>query len=209
MFQGLLEADGLQCARGGRRLFSGLGLRAEPGTLLRIEGENGSGKTSLLRLLCGLAEPQAGEIRWCGETLRRCAERFRAELLYLGHQNGLKDDLNGAENLRFAAALRGEALAEEEIEAALRRVGAEAALARPVRALSQGQKRRVALAALALPQPRALWLLDEPFVALDAAAIATVSSLIATHVAAGGIALYTTHQDVRPDAARSMSLRLA
>jgi heme exporter protein A len=208
MFQGLLEAEGLQCVRGGRRVFSGIGLRAETGALLRIEGDNGAGKTSLLRMLCGLTEPHAGEIRWCGAPLAACRETHRAELLYIGHQNALKEDLSGAENLRYAAALRGDALSEEEARGALHALGADAESKRPVRALSQGQKRRVALAALALPRPRALWLLDEPFVALDTAAMTTVSDRIATHVQAGGIAVYTTHQDVRPHAVNQTTLRL-
>jgi len=203
----MLQAERLKCLRGERVLFEALAFTLGPGALMRIEGPNGSGKTSLLRLLCGLLQPASGEIRWRGQSIAACAEDYRAALAYLGHQNALKEDLSPVENLRFASALYGPALPRETAHVALHMFGVETE--RPVRALSQGQKRRVALAALSLRGNALLWLLDEPFVALDGAALETVKRMIEAHLERGGMVAYTTHQDVPLRAAEQFSVRLA
>ena len=191
----MLEIAGLECRRGDRRLFSGLNLTLEPGTLLHVRGRNGSGKTTLLRTLCGLFTPETGEIRWRGESIRALAEDYRRELLYFGHLNGIKSDLTGIENLSIAARLVGDPVGIDDVWQALERIGLRGFEDLPTRMLSQGQKKRVALARLILSRAR-LWVLDEPFTALDVEAVALLQGLIAEHVADGGLAVLTTHQDV-------------
>jgi len=191
----MLEVIGLECRRGDRRLFSGLDLALEPGTLLHVRGRNGSGKTTLLRTLCGLFTPEAGEVRWRGESIRALAEDYRRELLYFGHLNGIKSDLTGIENLSIAARLDGDPVGIDDVWQALARIGLRGFEDLPTRMLSQGQKKRVALARLILSRAR-LWVLDEPFTALDVEAVALLQGLIAEHVAGGGLAVLTTHQDV-------------
>ena len=191
----MLEIRALECRRGDRRLFSNLNLTLEPGTLLHVRGRNGSGKTTLLRTLCGLFTPEAGEIRWRGESIRELAEDYRRELLYFGHLNGIKADLTGLENLAIAARLDGDPVAMADIWQALARIGLRGFEDLPTRMLSQGQKKRVALARLMLSRAT-LWVLDEPFTALDVEAVALLQGLIAAHVADGGLAILTTHQAV-------------
>lgn len=191
----MLEIAGLECRRGDRRLFSDLNLTLEPGTLLHVRGRNGSGKTTLLRTLCGLFTPETGEIRWRGESIRALAEDYRRELLYFGHLNGIKSDLTGIENLSIAARLDGDPVGIDDVWQALERIGLRGFEDLPTRMLSQGQKKRVALARLILSRAR-LWVLDEPFTALDVEAVALLQGLIAEHVADGGLAVLTTHQDV-------------
>lgn len=191
----MLEVIGLECRRGDRRLFSGLDLTLEPGTLLHVRGRNGSGKTTLLRTLCGLFTPDAGEVRWRGESIRALAEDYRRELLYFGHLNGIKSDLTGIENLSIAARLDGDPVGIDDVWQALERIGLRGFEDLPTRMLSQGQKKRVALARLILSRAR-LWVLDEPFTALDVEAVALLQGLIAEHVAGGGLAVLTTHQEV-------------
>lgn len=189
----MLSTHGLSCVRGERQLFAGLDFTLESGQWLHVRGENGSGKTSLLRLLSGLSVPAAGEIRWCGELVRQMGALYREKMLFLGHQGALKEDLSGLENLTFAAALDGAALSDAQALAALRRFGLGARAELPVRVLSAGQKRRVLLARLLTRNAR-LWVLDEPFTALDVKAVDMLSDLIGDHLAAGGMAVLTSHQ---------------
>jgi heme exporter protein A len=199
----MLEVKDLACQRGDRLLFRRLNLEVREGELLRVLGANGVGKTSLLRLLCGLATPELGEIRWRGEAIRHERESFNASLLYLGHAPALNDLLTPLENLRFACAAAGDAVSEADCHAALTRIGLARQLDLPARVLSQGQRRRVGLARLFLARQRRLWILDEPFTALDVAAVSELAAVIAEHAATGGMVVFTSHQD----AAFSMPVR--
>jgi heme exporter protein A len=188
----MLEAADLTCERGGKILFQKLSLRVSKEDLLRIAGDNGSGKTSLLRILCGLALPVHGEVRWKGEPIRRLGEEYSRSLVHIGHASGLKDELTAAENLALTCTLAGIRAAEPAIRDALGRF--TIAPEKQIRHLSQGQRRRAALARLALSGDVPLWLLDEPFAALDAAASALVEELVRAHAGRGGAVVYTTHQ---------------
>lgn len=191
----MLEAINLFCTRGERTLFRGVSFKLDAGGLLHVAGENGSGKTSLLRMLCGLGAIDTGEVRWRGESIRAQREAYWRELVYLGHANALKDDLSATENLQVACALAGRAVARTAAFEALASFGLAACAHLPVRALSQGQKRRSALARLALATAAPLWILDEPFSALDAGAVSHLELLIGAHLARGGGVIFTTHQD--------------
>lgn len=194
--------------RGERRLFSGIDLAVAPGEWLHLQGENGSGKTSLLRILVGLTPPADGEIRWKGESICRQAEDFRREMVYLGHHVAVKEDLTALENLHLGAALDGDVLGERAALAALARMGLKGREELPVRVLSQGQKRRVLLARL-LVRKAPLWVLDEPFTALDTKAVELLSGLIGEHLATGGMAVLTSHQEVDIGAGVAQTLRLS
>lgn len=204
----MLEAAGLQCVRGERTLFSELNFTLRGGELLRIAGENGSGKTSLLRILCGLLAPAEGSVRWQGQDIRRLREAFWTELVYVGHANAIKEDLTATENLATACALQGQQTSAGRLRAALERLGVAAAEREPTRVLSQGQRRRVALARLALSSQAPLWILDEPFTALDTGAVAIVRELIADHVARGAAVAYTTHVELEIAAAVALRIDL-
>jgi heme exporter protein A len=189
----MLSAHGLTCVRGERPLFSGLDLAVDAGEWLHVRGENGTGKTSLLRLLAGLAQPAGGEVLWDGQPIRQADEAYRRNLMFLGHHGALKEELTALENLEFAAALDGAELSEAEAIAALHRFGLKGREELPVRVLSAGQKRRVLLARLVTRKAR-LWVLDEPFTALDTKAVAMLAALIGEHLAGGGMAVLTSHQ---------------
>ena len=188
----MLSAHGLTCVRGDRRLFSGLDLVVEAGEWLHVRGENGAGKTSLLRLLAGLAQPEEGEIRWCGESLGH-SDQYRKDLLFFGHHGALKEDLSALENLAFSAAMDGAELPLESALRSLQRFGLKGREQLPVRVLSAGQKRRVMLARITTRNAK-LWVLDEPFTALDVKAVELLANLISEHVASGGMAVLTSHQ---------------
>jgi len=191
----MLDVVDLECVRGDRRLISGLSFSLQPGELLHLHGHNGSGKTTLMRSICGLIKPVAGEIRWGGENSRGISDTFAANLLYVGHKNGIKDDLDAAENLRFLNQMDGRTISRAEAWDALDRIGLRGFEDLPTRVLSQGQKRRVTLARLLVTKTR-LWILDEPFTALDKAAVEYLQSVIRDHVAQGGMVILTTHQEV-------------
>lgn len=192
----MLEAAELECERGGRRLFHSLSFTLRAGELLRVSGANGSGKTSLLRILCGLLPPARGEVRWNGERIRELREDYSGQLIYIGHAPSIKDDLTAAENLDIACRLSGRVLDEARLQGALREFGIEEKDIF-VKRLSQGQRRRAALARLALSAGSPLWLLDEPFAALDADAARLLEDAVAAHVARGGLVVYSTHQESR------------
>lgn len=176
-------------------MFSALSFTVEPGTLLHVRGRNGSGKTTLLRALCGLLMPETGEIRWNGEDIRRLDDDYHRDMLYFGHLNGIKQDLSGIENLRVAATLDGDLPDETQLWEALEQMGLQGFEDLPTKVLSQGQKKRVALARLLLSQAP-LWILDEPFTALDTDAVDLLQMLIARHIDDDGMVILTTHQEV-------------
>jgi heme exporter protein A len=189
----MLEVSNLACSRGDHPLFTDLSFTLEAGELLQVQGENGKGKTSLLRTLCGFMQPVAGEIRWRGENVEELDEDYFAELLYLGHHNAIKDELNALENLQISAGLAGIELGEKEAVAALRRMGLKGREHLPVKVLSQGQRRRAALARM-LVSEAPLWVLDEPLTALDVGAVGLIQELLGEHLARDGMVIFTTHQ---------------
>ena len=203
----MLEASNLECVRGERRLFAGVSFRLAGGEMLYLQGKNGSGKTSLLRMLCGLTPVASGDIHWRGQPIGKLGDEFRSELCYLGHQNAIKEELTPLENIRSSATLAQETLDEDAALDALEQFGLRSRADLACRYLSQGQKRRAALARL-VHERRALWVLDEPYVALDAAAIELVAGLIGAHLQRGGLAVLTTHQAVAVPAAALRELWL-
>ena len=195
----MLEVRELECVRGDHRLFKGLNFTLQPGELLHLRGKNGSGKTSLLRTICGLTTPADGEVLWKGENIRSLRDDFNRGLTYLGHLNGIKGELSALENLQVSCSLSGSKVPENQILDALQHIGLGGREDLPTKVLSQGQKRRVALARLLITQCT-LWVLDEPFTALDVNAVDLLKGLIAKHIQAGGMAILTTHQYVEIDA---------
>ena len=195
------------CRRGDRILFSGLNEALGPGELLWLRGGNGRGKTSLLRLVAGLASPEHGQILWDGTPTRR-NEHFDRALVYIAHANALKDDLTATESLAFLARVHARDASASALRAALARLGLAGCERTPVRSLSQGLRRRVALARLALETAPALWVLDEPFDALDVAGTATLHALLAAHRARGGSVLLTSHHLHLDAAAASAGFRV-
>jgi heme exporter protein A len=195
----VLAAQDLEARRGRRVLFSGLRFAAAPGQLLRVTGANGAGKTTLLRMLVGLSSPTGGRVLWRGEPLRGQREGFHRELAWLGHAAQLKDELSALENLQAIATLGGDTLSAREAVAALAEAGLSGRERLPARVLSAGQRRRVALARLVFCGHRPLWVLDEPFNALDTAATDWLAGLVQTRLASGGIVVLTSHQAVPVD----------
>jgi heme exporter protein A len=191
----MLSAYQLSCQRGTKRLFQGLNFSLPSGHWIQVKGPNGAGKTSLLRILCGLSNPAQGEVLWQGQNTRSTRSAFNAELHYQGHGLALKEELSATENLQSGAALRGLSVSPQAVQAALSKVGLKGRSQWPVKVLSQGQKRRVALAGLVLSSAP-LWILDEPFAALDVAAQSSLQGILDQHLAQGGVLVFTSHQPI-------------
>ena len=199
-----LAAVDLACRRGNRRLFSGVGFEVGAGQAMWLRGRNGRGKTSLLRLAAGLSVPESGRITWGGVPVRN-APGMAQRLVYVAHASALKDDLSVTESLRFLALLHGRDADTAALHAALDRVGMGSRRDALVRTLSQGQRRRATLARLALEREASIWILDEPYDALDSDGIDCVNTLLREHLARGGSVLLTSHQ-AAGDAAPPMSV---
>ena len=191
----MLSVSQLSCRRGSKTLFADVSFSLAPGQALHLEGDNGVGKTSLLRIVCGLSAAESGHVRWGEQTIQQDPAAFHAALFYLGHALSLKEELTALENLMADAAVAGRSLSETQALVALARMGLRGREHLPLRVMSQGQKRRTALARLWASQAP-LWVLDEPFVALDAQAVDGLRTLLAEHVAQGGMVLFTSHQPV-------------
>ena len=204
----MLKVRELECVRGDHRLFTDINFELEPGKLLHLRGANGSGKTTLIRALCGLLAPVHGEILWKGEPINKNRDEYFAHMTYIGHLSGIKGDLTAFENVHLYAELCGQTVTESSVSEALFTLGLAARAELPTRVLSQGQKKRVALARL-LVLKRKLWILDEPFVALDVDAVGLLQKIIGGHVRDGGMVVLTTHQEVEIDAGARQELNLS
>ena len=189
----MLDVSGIACRRGERRLFANLSFQLAEGRLLRVAGANGSGKTSLLRILCGLLTPSEGVVLWNSQPIATQLEDYHRALAYLGHFNGLKEEMTPHENLGVASALAGTPAGYAARLSALEGFGVAHCADLPVRHLSQGQRRRVALARLVLHTSARVWILDEPFNSLDAGAVTELERLITGRVDSGGMVVLTSH----------------
>ena len=188
----VLEAREINCWRGDRHILRDVSFGVRAGEFLKLTGPNGVGKTTLIRIVCGLLPPENGTVLWRGKRVSSSNDEYHIEMAYLGHLNSLKADLTARENLRFLAGLR-QSLSDADIDAALDRVGILSRGDLVARSLSAGQKRRLALARLLLSGAM-LWILDEPVTNLDTAGIELVEELITEHVNKGGLALAAAHQ---------------
>jgi heme exporter protein A len=198
----VLTAENLQCVRGERTLFANLSFNINRGKILFIQGANGSGKT-----LSGLSQPQEGSVTWNSQNIQSLAEDYAGQVLYIGHLLGIKEDLTVVENLQFSATLAGVDVSREQALYGLTQMDITRCADLPTRVLSQGQKRRVALTRLWL-QKNPIWILDEPFSALDIATIRKLTSQIETFAHAGGIVIFTSHQEPAFDSKVIQHLRL-
>lgn len=202
-----LELHDVACARGSNLLFRGVSLRLLPGQMLRVRGANGCGKSSLLRVICGLLPAAQGQVLWRGQPMRG-GEGEANDLLYLGHAHGLREELSARENLEFAASLGGDRLSQPVITQALTQAGLRASADVPLRRLSQGQRRRCALARLPLARRQRLWVLDEPFNALDADGTDWLMGEMRGHLLREGLVVFTSHQSLPIDTAADLELAL-
>ena len=211
MSEPLLQVQQLFCERDDRILIRDLAFRLGSGEILQVEGPNGSGKTTLIRILCGLSDDFEGDIFWRGQPRQRHDDAFRREHLYFGHLTGIKTSLSPRENLRWILQLKGVAETgtrlDNAIDAALARVGLASYEDVPVYQLSAGQKRRVALARLQI-EPAALWILDEPFTAIDKKGVAELEALVQQQAAQGGSVILTTHHALAIPGIRKLQLGL-
>jgi heme exporter protein A len=183
--------------RGDRHVLKGVSLDLAPGQLLHVSGPNGTGKTTLLRVVCGLLRPEQGLVSWLGKSISGIRAEYQAALAYASHEPALKADLTALENLRFAVGLKRR-VTVDELRASLDQTGVAACADLPARVLSAGQRRRVAMARV-LAMSASLWLLDEPFTNLDAAGSDLLRSLLQSHVERGGLALVVAHHDLKLD----------
>ncbi len=179
-----------------------------PGDWLQVTGANGSGKTSLLRILCGLLSPAEGQVFWQGANIHSLGEEYSTQMTYFGHRPGVKDELTATENLCVAAGLSGMDIDKKTAQQALEKIGLAGRDSLPARMLSEGQRRRVSLSRLLVCNTK-LWLLDEILTSLDKAAISLVRSLIEEHLSGGGIAIVATHQDLQLTSSQTRRLELA
>jgi heme exporter protein A len=202
----MLKVTGLHLWRGDRHVLRDVSFDGQPGKCVLLTGRNGAGKTSLIRVIAGLLEPEQGEVSWRGKPARETRHEFHAELAYLGHEPPLKGDLSGEENLRFSVGIR-RPVSGNEIHAALERTGARAFADRAVRTLSAGQRRRVALAGILLARAP-LWLLDEPTTNLDADGQTLVRELIGEHLDRQGLVVAAVHHSVDLPTASLLALEL-
>ncbi|MEE2730475.1 MAG: cytochrome c biogenesis heme-transporting ATPase CcmA [Pseudomonadota bacterium] len=211
MATALLQTVKLFCERDDRVLIRDLDFALQPGEVVQIEGPNGSGKTTLLRILCGLSDDFSGDILWQGEARRRVDSEFRRDTLYFGHLTGVKFSLSPRENLRWILQLKGipphSPGLNDRIDQALSNVGLYSYEDVPVYSLSAGQKRRVALARLFV-EPADLWVLDEPFTAIDRKGVTQLEGLIQAHAGGGGSVLITTHHALDLPTIRKLQLGL-
>ncbi len=198
------EGQRLACIRSDRIVFSDLDFSVSAGGALILTGANGSGKSSLLRLMAGLGRPAAGRLLWNGVPVDEDRDAFHAGLHYLGHRDAIKPALTVRENLAFHAALRGRT-GDGAIEDALSAVGLQALADMPARMLSAGQTRRLAIARV-LATPARLWLLDEPTIALDAASVSAVFAAVARHRAGGGMIVASTNVPLAIEDAERLDL---
>lgn len=204
----MLEVLDLAATRGTVALFAGVSFTLPAGSVFTVTGPNGSGKTTLLRIIAGLCAPTAGTLRLDGAPVAPGAARLRTRVAFAGHMAALNAELSARQNLTAAMAIAGVQVSPDVITAALARTGLATRAALPARALSQGQQRRMMLARLLLGG-RALWVLDEPATALDAAGLELLQDLLAAHAAAGGAALMATHQPLNVPGAAGGHLVLA
>ena len=202
-----LEAHDLMCIRDDRTLFENLSFRVSPGEVLLLKGRNGSGKTSLLRILCGIRLPEAGKLTWDGEDIFELGPDYHAYTAYVGHRDGVKLDLTATENLAMAKGL-GDPNDDITIDEALERVDLSGFEDRLARNCSAGQQRRLALARLLVTRAR-LWIIDEPFTSLETHGISVVESLFIHHVANGGMLAMTSHHAVNLDTAAVHRINLS
>lgn len=194
--------------RGERLLFSNISFSLRPGGFLQLTGPNGSGKTSLLRIVCGLLMPEHGETRWRGAPIRSLAEEYSRSITYIGHRSAVKEELSSLENLRISSGLAGVELSRAQAAESLARLGLAGRENLPVRFLSEGQRRRSALARL-ITHSTALWILDEVLASLDQAAVKLIETIIGEHLSKGGMAIVATHHELHISADSFQRLELA
>jgi heme exporter protein A len=204
----MLEASGLECVRGQRRLFKHLSFAIRPGDCFELRGANGSGKTSLLRMLCGLLPPESGEILWHGEPINMQRQAYLSSVTYIGHRCAVKDELTTLENLLVSSALGGVELSPTEARRALECLQLEDQQHLPTRHLSEGQRRRLALARLVNCR-RELWLLDEVMASLDMLSARSIAALIDDHLSRRGMVVIATHQELKLSSRLSHRIDLA
>jgi len=204
----VLEAHKLAARRGFTTLFSGLSFRVDAGEALVVSGANGTGKTTLLRIVAGLTTPASGTLTWSGDVVAPLDPEFRRVVAYAGHLPALKDELTAEENLASLLMLDGEPVTGDALRAALDDVALARQRALPARVLSQGQRRRIGLARLTI-LPRPLWILDEPTTALDASGIELLGRVLARHLSSGGILVAATHAALGLPSARVRSVALS